>query len=137
MKLIDLEPRFIRYETKQELRDFIVGDHETWQERGQPVEKRLTDCEYHIYVDKLAEAQGIMFLCPKCFEQNKGIVGTHSIQVTFDGRNVLSHEGVQNKEGPVRWQVSGNDYNDLTIQPSILLLSGCGWHGYVTNGGTS
>lgn len=28
--------------------------------------------------------------------------------------------------------MTGSDYSDLTLTPSILL--GCGWHGFITSG---
>ncbi|HWG97193.1 MAG TPA: DUF6527 family protein [Nitrospira sp.] len=134
VKLTDLEPQFVRYETKDEVRDFIVGDPATWHERGNPVEYRVRLCESKVYVNTLAEAQGIMFLCPVCFAANGGNVGTHSCEVTFEGRGALPSQGTQNKQGPVRWNVSGDSYENLTTTPSIQLIGGCNWHGYITNG---
>lgn len=113
MKLTDLEPQFIRYET---------SDH-----------------EYLRHVDTLTEAQGIQFLCPVCFVKNSGPIGTHAIEVSFSGRGVADHQGSHNREGkPSRWSVNGTGYDNLSTQPSILIdpaLPACaGWHGFITNG---
>lgn len=74
-------------------------------------------------------AQGIRFLCPKCFEENGGAVGTHGVQCWFRDADVPEIE-----EPKPRWGMSGSSFADLTLSPSILLTSGCGWHGFVTAG---
>lgn len=80
----------------------------------------------------LAEAQGVMFLCPKCFEANKGEVGTHRVICWFRGRGVPDDQS----PGPGRWDVSGTGFSDLTLKPSVFLsgADGCQWHGWITNG---
>lgn len=87
-------------------------------------------------VATVAEADSIMFLCPKCFETNGGEIGTHSIRVDFVGRGVPDEACIHNKEGvAVRWNiVAGSGIDDLSLTPSILLLAGCEWHGFVTDG---
>src|SRR5437870_5677116 len=107
MNLADLEAKFVRYETKVEPRTVIVGDQETWRERGCPTEEVIRPCEYIVDADTLADAQGVWFLCPKCFVENGGVVGTHSCQVTFAGRGVTKSQGVQGSPPP-RWNVSGS-----------------------------
>lgn len=77
-----------------------------------------------------AQADGIRFLCPKCFRENGGPIGTHSIVCWFTGRVPNDIE-----PGPGRWTPQGGDFSDLTLRPSIHLTGGgCGWHGFVTNG---
>lgn len=78
-------------------------------------------------VETLAEAQGLMFLCPHCYKANGGRAGTHSIIIWFAGRGAPP-----SWNPPDRWEVSGTSLADLTIKPSIL-NHGC-WHGFVTNG---
>lgn len=82
-----------------------------------------------------AEANGIMFLCPKCFAANKGSVGTHSVICWFTG---VSQEW---SPKPGRWNASGTGLDDLTFVPpgavSVLLIGGCEWHGFVKNGDAS
>jgi hypothetical protein len=80
----------------------------------------------------LANAQGVMFLCPKCFGANGGNVGTHRVLSWFRGKGVPDDA----KPGPGRWEVEGFGLNDLTLRPSIDLSTsgGCDWHGFVTNG---
>ena len=125
MRLTDLEPKFIRYVTQSKEEQFAEGP--------------ATPTEYLHHVDTLAEAQGIQFLCPVCFQKNSGPIGTHAIEVAFADRGVLDHQGSHNRAGaPSRWSASGTSYSDLTTLPSILIdpaLPACaGWHGYITNG---
>jgi hypothetical protein len=132
MKLTDLDPHFIRYETRIDTYTVIDGDHETWRARGCPTKEVTGPREYSIRVETLAEAQGIRFLCPTCYAKNSGPVGTHGIDVAFHGRGVLDHQGSHNSKGePSRWHVSGDGLENLTMTPSID--GGC-WHGHVTNG---
>lgn len=110
MKLSELEPRFVRYET-----------------RG--------GTEYNHMVESLTEAQGIEFLCPACFAKNSGSIGTHGIHVTFRNRGALDAQGSHGRTGsPSRWDVTGSSHADLTLTPSIDTTPSCTWHGHVTNG---
>lgn len=86
-------------------------------------------------VETLAEADGIWFLCPLCFAKNGGAVGTHSVAVPFP--NAPNGAYIQGPNGTwPKWQVvGGTTLDDLQLSPSILLLSGCGWHGFVGSSG--
>lgn len=116
MKLTDLDARFIRYEE----RDGHVYIHE---------------------VDTLDEAQGVRFLCPVCWQANKGPVGTHSVMCWSRSRGVPETATPR----PGRWKLDGTGLHDLTLNGdsatdpgggarSVLLYSPCAWHGHVTNG---
>jgi len=114
-KLTDLEPEFLRHE------------------------KRDDGHTYHVHVDSIDKAQGIMFLCPACFKANKGKVGTHRILCWSSSRGIT--EDVEPKPG--RWRLDGTSTADLTLNAehpggarSVLLTGkgGCEWHGFITNG---
>ncbi len=88
---------------------------------------------------KMAGAQGVKFLCPKCFATNRGPVGTHS--VICWSRSAGTPEEMQ--PGPGRWKMDGSGISDLTLNGdaiggggarSVLLTSGCGWHGFINSG---
>ena len=132
MKLTDLEPQFIRYE--EGIADKWHGkklEDGSTQWGGFPVQMKR-------YVDTLADAQGVMFLCPLCFTKNNGSINTHQCEVTFSDRGVKNEDGVHNNLGlPVRWSVTGSCYDDLSTQPSVLVQGGCGWHGFLTDGNVS
>lgn len=103
MRLTELEPSFV----------VIIDDtHERW-------------------TDEIAGADGILFLCPKCFETNGGPVGTHRILC------YTPHVPQTRSPAPGRWNLVGTGYEDLTLEAgssSILLTSGCQWHGFIRNG---
>ena len=111
MKPTDLEARFLRYEP----RDGTV---------------------FLRYVDTLVEAQGVIFLCPKCLAANAGPVGTHGVICWSKSRGVPDDANPK----PGRWRMDGTGLHDLTLngEPgqsrSVRIIGGCGWHGFVTNG---
>lgn len=113
-RLRDLDGHFVRYEERQ-------------------VDGRLRVC--HVHVETLAEADGVFFLCPKCFAANGGRRGTHGVLCWFVGK---VPGDVEPKPG--RWNPSGTGLDDLTfVEPgafSVLLTGaeGCKWHGYVSKG---
>jgi|ERR1700682_4044910 len=91
----------------------------------------------HRRTDSFAEAQGIMFQCPKCFAANNGPIGTHYVMVWFS--NVAVPAPAECFPRP-RWKLeSGTSLADLTLSPSILLPGpgGCEWHGFVRGGDAS
>lgn len=99
-------------------------------------EKR-EDGVFHIPVATIGEAQGVEFLCPKCFAANGGSVGTHSVMCWSRSRGVPEDAN----PGPGRWKLDGTGIDDLTLNAdppsrarSVALKGGCSWHGFVTNG---
>lgn len=90
-------------------------------------------------VETIAEAQGVQFLCPKCFATNGGARGTHSVVCWSRSRGVAEEES----PGPGRWTLEGTGLEDLTLNGdqaggggarSALLTAGCGWHGFINAG---
>jgi hypothetical protein len=104
MKLLEIKPQFIKAESTSLYKN----------------------------VDDIKLADGIMFLCPKCFENNKGEVGTHSILCW------QPHISQDYTPKPRRWKFLGTGYNDLTLQAgssSILLQGeGCQAHFFIRKG---
>jgi hypothetical protein len=88
--------------------------------------------EYHHDVNTIAEADGILFLCPKCFITNAGPIGTHSV-ICWRPRIAPDVE-----PKPGRWEFEGTSIDDLTLKAgssSILLTGeGCHAHFFITNG---
>lgn len=112
MRLTELEPQFIRL-TDQ------IGEH---------------GGRIHEAVSTLPEADGIHFLCPKCFQENKGNIGTHGVTCWFEG-----HVPDDIDPGPGRWKPKGTGFKDLSFVPSnhsrsVRLLQGCKAHFNVTKG---
>lgn len=85
-------------------------------------------------VPTLAEADGVMFLCPKCFVSGGGKIGCHSVLCWFEDK---VPDDLDPKPG--RWKPTGTGLDDLTFvhgkrSNSVELNGGCNWHGFVTNG---
>jgi hypothetical protein len=104
VRLLDLEPRF---------------------------EKIVEPNKLYHGVDSIAEADGVLFLCPKCFVENSGPVGTHSV--------LCWRPRVPQTEFPVpgRWEFEGTGLHDLTLvagSSSVLLTGGCNAHFFVRQG---
>lgn len=85
-------------------------------------------------VSSIEDADGVWFLCPKCFAANGGAVGTHRV-ICWRPRVPA---GVI--PGPGRWELVGTSLDDLELvagSSSILLPGepgGCGAHFWVRGG---
>lgn len=126
MRLIDLSPRFYRHSI-QPADEHVgrPGPDGTIQWGGWP-QNVFTP------TTSIAEADRVMFLCPKCFTDNGGSVGTHKIAIDFIGRGTPDEACIHNDQGqPVRWSFTGTCLEDLALSPSIQILSSCAWHGFV------
>jgi len=83
-------------------------------------------------VNSVKEADGIWFVCPLCYKNNKNsVIGTHYV--------VCWCPNVPQTTSPIpgRWKINGNDFNDLTLiagSSSVLLTIGCKAHFFITNG---
>lgn len=126
-RLRDLEARFLRREERIETYNCRTPEGVAYEVTG-PV-------AYLPEVDTIPEADGVMFLCPKCFAANGGPIGTHQILCWFTGKVA---DDVDPKPG--RWNPVGTGIDDLTFVPdatktqSVMLTGGCQWHGHVVNG---
>ncbi len=123
-----LEARFVRREVHVESWVRVAEDGSRVDVTGPR--------EHMAFVDTIAKADGLLFLCPKCFAKNGGPVGTHSVLCWFVGK---VPDDLDPKPG--RWTPSGSGMEDLTFIPSAgrshsVLLTGdsCKWHGFVANG---
>ena len=134
MRLRDLEARFIKRAVVKKTATFVRdgADSANYNDADLVTEER--DQVYQIQVDTLADADGIRFLCPLCFKANGGATGTHSVVCWFEDKVPDDAQ-----PAPGRWNPVGTGIDDLTFVPgkksnSVLLLGGCAWHGFVTNG---
>jgi hypothetical protein len=84
-------------------------------------------------IDDKANANGIIFVCPKCFAENGNKrPGVHSVICWAPG---VPQEVFPN---PGRWELVGTSFEDLTLRAgssSILLTGpGCQAHFFITDG---
>lgn len=112
MKLTELDAAFLRIEHRDGVTMFVE-------------------------VDNIEQAQGVRFLCPKCFAENSGAAGTHGVICWSRSRGVPDDQS----PAPGRWALSGTGLGDLTLNAdppsqarSVQLNGGCAWHGSVTSG---
>jgi hypothetical protein len=82
-------------------------------------------------VDTIGEADGVEFLCPKCFRARGGSVGTHAM-ICWSPR-------VPQDTSPTggRWELHGTGLADLTLvagSSSVLIKGGCEAHFFIRNG---
>jgi hypothetical protein len=142
MRLRQLDGQFIRRDVRVETWTQIKADVFAVKTAGpytdDEVEEVTGPREVFVYVATLAEADGVSFLCPKCFAENGGPVGTHSVICWFQDR--VPDDAFPK---PGRWNPVGTSLDDLSFVPgkkshSVLLTGeGCAWHGFVTNGDAS
>jgi hypothetical protein len=128
MKLTELFPQFIklREATEEEIAaDGWEGKRPHW---------------LLIPVNDLALADGIRFTDPIWAVTHSGQNGHDigaSVFVAFAGHDPLGLISRGDDGEPTQWTVSGTDYADLCLSPSIFVdRNGTppGWHGFVTNG---
>lgn len=82
-------------------------------------------------VGTLAEADGVEFLCPKCYQANSGPIGTHAV--------ICWAPQVPQDTAPFggRWEMHGTGLYDLTLvagSSSVLIKGGCNAHFFVRKG---
>ncbi len=80
-----------------------------------------------------AEADGVLFLCPKCFVAGgRTSVNCHWVICWKPNIPQTTHPI------PGRWNMQGTGFHDLTLvagSSSIALQGeGCRWHGFIQNG---
>ena len=93
--------------------------------------RKITSARSHRTVISIAKADGLMLLCPKCFEDNGGPVGTHSV-ICWQ-----PHVPQDIPPTPGRWEFYGTGLKDLTLvagSSSVLLTSGCRAHFWIRDG---
>jgi hypothetical protein len=87
------------------------------------------------HVDRLQDANGVLFVCPLCFERNDHRrIGVHSVMCWAPSVPLLDE-----LTGPGRWELHGTSVDDLTLvagSSSVHLKApaGCGAHFFVRNG---
>lgn len=133
--LRDLEAQLVRLEVHVETRRRVRP--EVWEVRkeGPFTDEDFYDwtgpCDHIVSVDRIEEADGVYFLCPKCYEENGGRVGTHRV-LCWSPKIGQDHD-----PKPGRWNLVGTSIDDLSLvagSSSVLLQGGCNAHFFVQNG---
>src|SRR5438270_304458 len=125
MRLTDLEPTFRKIDRRIDTWTIHKEDDTTEQVTG----LRL----YAVEVATIEEADGLWLLCPLCFKNNNGKIGTHSISCWK-----LNIPQSDDLTGPGRWDLCGTGFNDLSLRgaetSSVLLTQRCKAHFSIVNG---
>lgn len=82
-------------------------------------------------VSWIDDADGVWFLCPKCFATNGGAIGTHRV-ICWRPKVPQS---INPKPG--RWEFKGTSIEDLELvagSSSVQVIGGCEAHFYVRDG---
>lgn len=131
MKLRDLDAHFIICVAVPSTEQDAEGKYVWRESSGEVWFWSPTPVRYqHDQVDSLAEAHGLSFDCPKCFSTTG-----HGVIVGFAGRNSPYPLSRGSEGQPTNWDASGTGIDDLSLTPSIQLLGGCNWHGFVGSNG--
>lgn len=120
MRLSDLQPQVKRILFQPYLYMSVDGP------------KTIEDYPHYYPAMSLEEADGIWFLCPKCFKDNSGPEGTHAIACWRP--RVPQHEHMT---GPGRWEFVGSSFEDLSLfsnPTSVKVEGGCNAHFTVEKG---
>lgn len=92
----------------------------------------VAEREHLVDVDSIRQADGVIMLCPKCFDDPPvGRVGTHSI-LCWSPAISQDHD-----PKPGRWNLVGTTIDDLTLvagSSSVLIQGGCCAHFFVRAG---
>jgi hypothetical protein len=97
----------------------------------EPSWRSLIDGRSHREAASLAEADGILFRCPKCYAEKGGLKGVHSV-ICWRPRVTA-----EVSPGPGRWEFTGTGFDDLTLvarSSSVLLRGGCAAHFFIRAG---
>lgn len=87
-------------------------------------------------------AQGLIMQCPGCAkgkpvveeDGERFVIGVHSIICWFSNPKNAPKVPETMTPLPGRWEVSGDSLDNLTLNPSVWIKDGCGWHGWIKNG---
>jgi hypothetical protein len=80
---------------------------------------------------------GVSFLCtcPTCTAQRTGNPDEDFyLRVFVSLANPLDGGPSHDPRPGAQWRRTGDTFEALTLRPSILRTSACGWHGFVTEG---
>ena len=94
---------------------------------------RLCDLNPHWYTLD-GRRVGITFLCPHCRETHLGVAFHHDgKQALEDDAYILAHHGANDAQHI--WDLLGQeDFETLTLTPSIDASKDGHWHGFITAG---
>jgi hypothetical protein len=78
---------------------------------------------------------GLTFNCPHCCDTRLGVVFHHAGRSSEEDPYILARHGAADSNHI--WTMSGTDFNDISLSPSVDASASGHWHGFIVNGETS
>lgn len=92
---------------------------------------KLTDLHPKFFVfEEGGPRVGLTFYCPHCLDARLGVVFHH------EGHQAIEDDYIHAKSPATQhiWTESGDDFEHLTLSPSVDASASGHWHGFITNG---
>lgn len=91
---------------------------------------KLTELEPRWFVvEEGGPRVGLTFLCPHCKAERLGVAFHHTGREAVEDSYIFAHANEKHI-----WGMSGEDFHDLTLTPSVDASASGHWHGFITNG---
>jgi Family of unknown function (DUF6527) len=94
---------------------------------------KLTELEPRWFTVADLGRVGLTFDCPHCRIMRLGVVFHHKGRELVEDEAILAKHGASDKDH-IWTMVSSEDFNVLTLTPSINAADSGHWHGFITNG---
>jgi hypothetical protein len=96
---------------------------------------RLTDLDPHwLVLEEGGPRVGLTFHCPHCpaSGQRLAVVFHHAGRATAEDSYILAKHGAADTNHI--WAMTGSDFGDITLTPSVEASGAGHWHGFITDG---
>lgn len=95
---------------------------------------KLTELDPHWFVlEKGGPRVGVSFDCPHCRHVRIAVPFHHSGRAAMEDGYILAHQGASDS-GHIWTLGSDEDFETMTLTPSVDASGAGHWHGFVTNG---
>lgn len=92
---------------------------------------KLSDLDPHWYaLEEGGPRVGLTFLCPHCRIQRIGVTFHHRGREAIEDAYIHARASA----GELIWTEDGEDFNNLSLTPSVDVSAAGHWHGFVTGG---
>lgn len=95
---------------------------------------KLTDLDPHWFVvENGGPKVGLSFMCPHCQNERLAVAFHHHGKEAMEDQYILAKHAASDSQHI--WDLQGqDDFNTLTLTPSIDASASGHWHGFITNG---
>lgn len=98
---------------------------------------RLTELDPHWFVlEQGGPRVGVSFDCPHCRQVRIAVAFHHAGRAAMEDGYILAKHGAQDSDHI--WTLAGpEDFEVMTLTPSVDASQTGHWHGFITNGGVA